>query len=107
LNNSDEALIPAIDKVNKTASGGNKKSQVAGYRFALRTRHRVTPTKLKAIFDLLTNQASTYFYTPEQTYDLYAGIITPIPVTIDGLASNWDNRKFHYIKFNVTGISYI
>lgn len=104
---ADEILLPSLEKVNKRASGGNLKQQVGGERIQLGVKARVTPSLFRSVLDLLKDGSINYFYTPEDDYDLYTKVIKPIPVQIDNIGEEWDNRKVHYIKFDVRSISYI
>ena len=104
---ADEKMIPSIDKVNKKSSGGDLKQQVGGERFKLKVKARVTPIVFRSLIDMLKDGSEQYFYTPQDEYVLYSSVTKPIPVQVDKLAEDWDNRNVYYITFTVESTSYL
>ena len=103
----DEIPQPKIDKVNKVSSGGRLKQQVGGQRFGMKCKARVTAAKFQNVINLLNNGSLNYYYTTEVDHPLYSNVSQPVPVQVNKIGQNWDNRSFHYIEFSLEGISYI
>lgn len=106
ITEANETFGPVIDKSTRRSSGGRLKSQTSGKRINFRVECRTTQTVYASLLSLLTNGADKYFYTPEETYDLFTSVSFPIEVNVTKLKRKWDNRRVVYITFEVEAVDY-
>ncbi len=108
IEDADENENTVIDQGTRKSAGGSLKQQISGERFSLDVRVRVSFTEARAIKDLITNNASRYYYTPEGNYDiLYPDIEFPIEVIVSKFKRIWNNNNYQYFTFTVDGVDYI
>lgn len=103
----DERLDPYLAQSTSTKAGGGLASQASGKRIILACKARATVAQYLALLNLLTNGSRRYYYTPEETYTLFASVTVPWPCVVTDLQSSWDNRDVHYITFKVTSSEFV
>ncbi len=104
---ANEVNIPVIDKSTRTSASGNIKSQTSGKRFALQVKCRTTATIATAMYEMLTNGAAAYYYTPEENHAPFSSSLYPIEVSVSDFKIEWDNRSTYYLNFKVESVSYL
>lgn len=108
IDNADETENTVIDQAVRKSAGGSLKQQISGERFSLDVRIRVTETEARAIKNLLTNNSSRYYYTPDTDYSiLYPDTEFPIEVIISKYNRIWNNNNYQYFTFTVDGVDYL
>ena len=101
-----ESVDKIISSSRKTSAGGNHKIQIAGYRFQIDVKVRMTPAKYNQFKDLMISGALEYSYTPfnKDSHPIYVGAEMPIKCTIrKGGEKDFDNEKINHIDFVVDG----
>jgi hypothetical protein len=110
LGTANERINPIIDKSSKITAGGNIRSITGGERLMFAVDIRATQATYRSIINLLTNGASNYYYTPNNSTvewtSLYPNTTWPLNCNINNLKRTWDNRSYFYVSFEVEAISY-
>jgi len=102
-NNPDFKLI----KSKKTTAGGQLRIRTTGTKFVVNEEMEVTGTQLRAIMDLLTNNAATYTYDPTSQPPEWDSSNFPMAVSIDysGKTQRIYNGEIRYfIALNIESI---
>ena len=110
ITDSRGKAFPEIDKSTRSTAGGNLRSITTGQRPIFTESIRVTPAQYNSLLQLLTNNATSYFYTPSSDADyseLYPDITFPLAVTVLNLSKEWDNGSHFYVNMDIQGISYV
>jgi hypothetical protein len=105
---TDEKNIGEIEQAGGSTASGNLRQQQTGERLRFECRAAVTVAVYRSLLNLIKNPlATTFFYTPEETYDLYSNVDFPISVRVSNLKPIWDNREIHHIEFLIESVELI
>jgi hypothetical protein len=108
VNYADEQYETILEKTSTRTAGGNIRSTTGGERFRISVRVRVTESECRSIMALLTNNAETYYYTPDTDFStLYPDLSFPIAADISEIKREWNNNTVIYLNFTVEALGYV
>lgn len=99
-----------VEKSTSTTAGGNKRSTTAGHRFIVKEGIRETGTVYGQLVALLTNGATTYYYTPTNVPDYLSSSDFPMRVNIEPPTKKrhvGGGTKKYYIELAIEGSAYL
>lgn len=108
----DERIRPEIEESTTRTAGGDTRRVPGGERLRIKSEWRLTPAQYRSILTLLTNNASNYFYTPEDSTasywtDLYPSLTFPMNAQFTEVGRTWDNRSYWYVEMEIESTSYL
>lgn len=106
---SDQTPDPELDRATATSSGGRLKTQISGERFIMTESVAVTGAELRSLFNLLTNGADSYYYTPSSTPPEYDSADFPMEVTVEYRGKTervYNGAKIYYVDLVISGVEY-
>jgi hypothetical protein len=99
----------SIEQTNKITNAGLLRTQVRGERFITLERIRTTGAELRSLLTLLTNGATTYYYTPDPVPEYMSSTDFPKAIRVQKMKrmkKTWNGREYYYIELTIEGIEY-